>query len=298
LSIVDLDPRSDQPMANEDASLWLVFNGEIYDFQELRGELAATGHQFRSAGDSEVLLHGYEAFGLERLLDRLNGMYAFAIWDARRRTLVMARDRLGKKPLYYGMFGGRFCFASDIKALQIAAGGTLTLDENAIARFLYWGYVPGPETIFRGVRQLMPGSFARITDTGIRESRYWRVSFARTRDMGERDAMDAVDAELDAAVRRRLYSDVPLGAFLSGGVDSSLVVHYMSEAMTQPVRTFSVGFDAAEHDERQYARAVADHCHTDHREEMVHADARAILPELVWEYGQPFGDAAAISTSY
>ncbi len=298
LSIIDLAETGDQPMANEDESLWVVLNGEIYGFQALRSELMRAGHRFRSTSDTEVLLHGYEEYGPEALLLRLNGMFAFAIWDASKQMLFVARDRLGKKPLYYGAFNDRVYFASDVKSLWLASGRSLSIADDAIARFLYWGYIPGPQTIFKEVRQLMPGSYARITAGSVEERPYWNLSFAFKLRLSPNDAIDAVDAELREAVRRRLYSEVPLGAFLSGGVDSSLVVHYMSELMSEPVRTFCIGFDSFQHDERMHALSVARHCGTRHTEDMLHADVQATLPLLVWEYGQPFGDAAAISTSY
>ncbi len=298
LSIIDLSPRGRQPMSNEDGSVWLVFNGEIYDFESLRAELAAAGHRFTSDSDSDVLVHGYEEWGIHGLLERINGMFAFAIWDAPRRTLHLARDRLGKKPLFYGWQRGRFLFASELKALWITDPGGWQVRPDSLARFLYWTYVPGRETIYADAYQLLPGHLLTVTPDGHREEPYWRVSFARKLRGTETDLVAEADAVVAAAVRRRLRSDVPLGAFLSGGVDSGIVVSCMAESNVQQVRTFSMGTGDAAHDERVHARRVAEHCRTAHTEFEVTADAWGLLPRLVWEFGQPFGDEACIPTYY
>jgi len=298
LSIIDLSPRGRQPMSNEDDSIWLVFNGEIYDFESLRAELLAAGHRFTSDSDSDVLVHGYEQWGIHGLLERINGMFAFAIWDAPRRTLHLARDRLGKKPLYYGWHEGRFLFASELKALWVADPGGWKVRPDSLARFLYWTYLPGRETIYADAFQLLPGHLLTVTADGHREERYWRVSFARKIRGSTDDLVTEADRVVSAAVRRRLRSDVPLGAFLSGGVDSGIVVSCMAEGAGQTVRTFSMGTGDAAHDERSYARRVAEHCHTAHTEFEVTADAWGLLPKLVWEFGQPFGDEACIPTYY
>ncbi len=298
LSIIDLSPRGRQPMSNEDGSVWLVYNGEIYDFETLRAELLAAGHRFTSDSDSDVLVHGYEEWGIHGLLERINGMFAFAIWDAPKRTLHLARDRLGKKPLYYGWHEGRFLFASELKALWVADPGGWRVRPDSLARFLYWTYLPGRETIYADAFQVLPGHVLTVTANGQREERYWRVSFARKVGGSTDDLVDAADRVVAAAVRRRLRSDVPLGAFLSGGVDSGIVVSCMAEGSAQPVRTFSMGTGDAAHDERTYARRVAEHCRTAHTEFEVTADAWNLLPRLVWEFGQPFGDEACIPTYY
>ena len=257
LSIIDLSPRGRQPMSNEDGSVWLVFNGEIYDFETLRDELLAAGHRFTSDSDSDVLVHGYEQWGIHGLLERINGMFAFAIWDAAKRTLYLARDRLGKKPLYYGWHDGRLLFASELKALWVADPGGWKVRPDSIARYLYWTYLPGRETIYADAFQLLPGHVLTVTPDGQREERYWRVSFARKTKGSTDDLVAAADRVVAAAVRRRLRSDVPLGAFLSGGVDSGIVVSCMAEGAGQTVRTFSMGTGDAAHDERSYARRVA-----------------------------------------
>lgn len=298
LSIIDLSSRGRQPMTNEDGTVWLVFNGEIYDFERLRTQLLAAGHRFESDSDSEVLVHGFEEWGVDGLVGRLNGMFAFAIWDAKRRELHLCRDRLGKKPLYYGWHGGCFVFASELKALWTLAPGGWKVRPDSIARFLYWGYLPGRETIYTDLHQLLPARILTITAAGAHERRYWRLSFADKMRRPVADIVEETDAVLTAAVRRRLRSDVPLGAFLSGGVDSSYVVSRMASGCNGSVRTFSMGTSDAAYDERQYARRVAAHCGTDHTEFEVTTDAWAVLPRLVWEFGQPFADSACIPTYY
>jgi asparagine synthase (glutamine-hydrolysing) len=298
LSILDLSPRGHQPMSNEEGTIWLVFNGEIYNFADLRAELEQKGHIFRSETDSEVLIHGYEQWGLEGLLEQINGMFAFAVWDAPRRRLSLARDRLGKKPLYYGRRDGRFLYASDMKALWAYAPGEWRPRMESIARFLFWRYLPGEEAIYEDTYQLPPAHYLVLDEAGFRISRYWRLSFADKIRGNSDEVMDRTEAAIAAAVSRRLRSDVPLGAFLSGGVDSSLVVSYMANGNDYHVRTFSMGTEDPDHDERRAARIVARHCHTEHTEFQVTPDAWSLLPRLVWEFGQPFGDAAAIPTYY
>jgi asparagine synthase (glutamine-hydrolysing) len=298
LSIIDLSPRGRQPMTNEDGSVWLVFNGEIYDFEPLRAQLVDAGHGFESDSDSEVLVHGYEEWGIDGLVTRLNGMFAFAIWDATRRELHLVRDRLGKKPLYFGWHAGRFLFASELKALWTVAPGAWKVRADSIARFLYWSYLPGRETIYDDLYQLLPAHILTIASSGSRERRYWRLSFADKVRAPLADIIEQTDAVLTAAVRRRLRSDVPLGAFLSGGVDSSYVVSRMVASTGGPVRTFAMGTSDEAHDERHFARRVAAHCHTAHTEFEVTADAWRLLPRLVWEFGQPFADAACLPTYY
>lgn len=295
LSIIDLSPRGRQPMANEDGSIRLVFNGEIYDFTGLRAELLAAGHRFASDTDSEVLVHGYEQWGIVGLCERINGMFAFALWDGPRRTLHLARDRLGKKPLWFSDTAGRVSFASEIAALRVAAPGRLR--EAALARFLFWSYIPGREAIWDDVEQVLPGHIVSFRDGRRSEQRYWRLSFADRLRLPDAELERSTDAVLAAAVRRRLVSDVPLGAFLSGGVDSGYVVAVMKEALGV-VRTVTMGTADAEHDERADARAIATHLGTDHVEFEVRPDAWALLPRLVWHFGQPFGDAACIPTFY
>ena len=298
LSIIDLSPRGRQPMSNEDGTVWVVFNGEIYDFSVLRQRLEKAGHRFASDTDSEVLVHGYEEWGIDQLARTVSGMFAFAIWDVRRRELHLVRDRLGKKPLYYWKGAAQFAFASELKALATLDTRGWKMNSQSLARFLYWGYIPGRETIYEDVHQLLPGRLLTVTAAGSHERRYWRLSFANKVADPVDDIVEQTDAILTAAVRRRLRSDVPLGAFLSGGVDSSYVVSRMVTNVDRAVRTFSMGTSDEAHDERVYARRVAAHCRTAHTEFEVTPDAWSVLPRLVWEFGQPFADPACIPTYY
>jgi asparagine synthase (glutamine-hydrolysing) len=300
LSILDLSPRGHQPMSNEDGRVHVVFNGEIYDFKPLRQLLQTAGHRFKSESDTEVLVHGYEEWGIEGLASRINGMFAAAIWDARSRELHLLRDRLGKKPLYYGWHAGRFLFASELKAIWTVAEGVLRPRPESIARYLYWGYLPGRETVFESVYQLLPARILTLRCNGTDERRYWRLSYANKTLASTADILDRTDAIVTDAVRRRLRSDVPLGAFLSGGVDSSYVVSRMvaCRQSDEPVRTFAMGTSERAHDERSHARQVAEHCGTNHTEFEVTPEAWSLLPRLVWEFGQPFGDPACIPTYY
>jgi asparagine synthase (glutamine-hydrolysing) len=298
LSIIDLSPRGAQPMSNEDGSVWLVFNGEIYDFEPLRAQLIELGHLFTSDSDSEVLVHGYEAWGIDGLASRLNGMFAFGLWDSRVRELHLVRDRLGKKPLFYGWHAGRFVFASELKALWMLSPGGWKVRPESVARFLYWTYVPGRETIYQDLYQLLPARILTVKEGGIVERRYWRLSFANKVSAPSAEILHTTDAMLTAAVRRRLRSDVPLGAFLSGGVDSGYVVSRMAATAAEPIRTFSMGTRDAFHDERQAARRVAAYVGSVHTEFEVTPEAWDLLPRLVWEFGQPFADPACIPTYY
>lgn len=300
LKIIDLSDAASQPMANDDGSIWIVFNGEIYNFRELRDELCARGVVFRSSSDTEVILRLYEVEG-ERCVDRLDGMFAFAVWDGRRRTLLLARDRLGKKPLFYTTAGSVFGFASEIKALLRHPDIAGEIDAQALAPYFIYGYVPSPGTFYQGVAQLPPGHLLRVTPEGSREvRRYWDVPLP---DAGARAAISEEEAaarvrELTTeAVRRRLIADVPLGAFLSGGVDSTIVVGLMSQLMDEPVRTFSIGFTGdPRFDETAYARMAAKRFNTVHTEFIVKPSAVELVERLVWHHDGPFADSSAIPT--
>ncbi len=301
LAIIDLSPAGHQPMDNEDGSVWIAFNGEIYNFQELRGELIGKGHAFRSRTDSETIVHLWEEEG-EACVERLRGMFAFAIWDCRKRTLFLARDREGKKPLFYADLPDRFLFGSEVKALLEDPEFRPEPDPEALHHYLAFQSVPAPWSAFRGVRKLPPAHTLLYRDGRVTLRRYWKLSYREKRLV--RDARDAqrlageVVERLREAVRIRLMSDVPLGAFLSGGIDSSLVVAMMAELSSQPVKTFSIGFTHEEYDVLPYARSVAERYQTDHHEFIVTPDAEAILPELVWHYNEPFADSSAIPTYY
>jgi asparagine synthase (glutamine-hydrolysing) len=285
-------------MANEDGTLQVVFNGEIYNYRELRAELQAKGHQFRTESDTEVLVHLYEEAG-ERMPEFLNGMFAFAIWDARRKQLFVARDRMGKKPLYYSseIPGFRFAFASELKALAGMPGFEAKEDPRSIAEFLALSYIPDPRTIYRGVYKLEPAHSLTVSRSGLRKRRYWEPSFGqRTTSLNE--TLEELNSLAADAVERRLMSDVPLGAFLSGGVDSSAVVAYMCRKAASQVRTFSIGFTNKRFDELDYARAVANLYQTEHSEKTVSPRIQDVLGVLARHMDEPFGDSSIIPTLY
>jgi asparagine synthase (glutamine-hydrolysing) len=296
LRILDLSPAGAQPMANEDGSVWLTFNGEIYNFAELRAELTARGHRFRSRADTEVLVHGYEEWG-DHVVERIDGMFAFGLWDARKRRLLCARDRAGKKPLYYTRQGERFQFASEIKAL-FAAGTPLAIDADAIPGFLAYGYVPPPDTFYAGIEQLPPAS-RLVLELGAPPvvDCYWRLDFTpRAEPVDEDEAAERVRALTAAAVKKRLVADVPVGAFLSGGVDSTVVVGLMAEA-GQRVRTFSIGFHGdPRYDETAFARIAARRFDTAHEEFRVEPKQFDLTEKLIWHHDGPFGDSSAVPT--
>ncbi len=298
LAIIDL-VTGDQPMTNEDGSLWLVFNGEIYNFRELRRELEAQGHTFRTSSDTEVILRAYEAYG-EGCVGRLRGMFAFAIWDERCRKLLLARDRVGIKPLVYAWDGRQLRFASELKAILQDPSVERQLDWEALRDYLVFHYIASPRTIFKTIRKLPPASYLVFRmDGGEPEVRqYWDLRFVPDRRRSEADWMEGLRWHLQDAVRSHLVSDVPIGAFLSGGMDSSSVVALMAQAEGRPVRTFSIGFDEADFDEVRYARNVARRYGTEHYEFVVKPDALEALPRLAWQFDEPFADSSAIPTYY
>ena len=295
LSIVDLSPAGRNPMPNEDESLWVTLNGELYNVLERRAEFEARGHVFRSHADTEMLLHLYEERGVDALED-LRGMFAFALWDAPRETLVVARDRLGKKPLYWRESGGSFAFASEIKALLADPECPREVDLAALEEYLAFQYVPSPSSILRGVRKLPPGHLLLVTPRGVEERRYWAPPCEERSDLAYEPARVELRRLLEESVRLRLMSDVPLGAFLSGGIDSSIVCALMARALDRPVQTFSIGFEGAPEDETVHARRVARHIGSQHREFVVRPDALAILPDLVWYMDEPLADPSLLPT--
>ncbi|MDP1571645.1 MAG: asparagine synthase (glutamine-hydrolyzing) [Vicinamibacterales bacterium] len=302
LSIIDLSASAHQPMGNEDDAIQLVFNGEIYNFRELRQRLVAQGHIFRSQADSEVVVHLYEELG-DRAIDELDGMFALAIWDARQGRLLLARDRLGKKPLYLWHDQRRVAFASEMKALVAHPDLRVEVDEGAVPYYFLYGYVPHPATCYRGVTQIEPGTVAVFERDGRRVDRkYWQLTFpdGRDRDRVVDDRPTAtrrVRELVTEAVERRLVSDVPLGAFLSGGLDSTIVVGVMRQLMQAPVRTFSIGFEGdAAFDETAIARETARQFGADHTEFRVTPSAIDLLDTLVRHHDGPFADSSAIPT--
>jgi asparagine synthase (glutamine-hydrolysing) len=308
LAVIDLSPAAAQPLGNEDGSVQVVFNGEIYNFTDLRAQLQAKGHVFRSHGDTEVLVHGYEQWG-DEVISRVDGMFAFALWDAKRRRLLAARDRMGKKPLHFASIARAglpplFAFASELKALLRVPGFDRGIDHEALCRYLVHEYVPPPHTIFRGARKLGAGQRLRLDVRPGEASepcldRYWDLPFAeQPRVVSDDDAARELRSLLSAAVRRRLVADVPVGIFLSGGIDSSSVAALAAElAGPANVRTFSIGFSDESFDESSHARRVARHLGTQHCEERL--DARAlldILPALFDFLDEPLADASVVPT--
>lgn len=297
LSIIDL-AAGQQPMTNEDGRLRIVFNGEIYNFPGLREELLRRGHRFTTTSDTEVILHQYEEDGFE-CVRKFRGMFAFALWDERQQLLFVARDRLGVKPLVYTVRDGRFSFASELAALLADERLPRELDPLALDEYLTCQYVPAPRTIYRGVHKLRPAHYLVIGKNGIeRDEPYWSVSFARQEPLPEDQYVEQFRERFEESVRIRLISEVPLGAFLSGGLDSSATVAAMARLTREPVKTFSIGFSEKRYDETRYARMVAQRYHTDHHELTVKPDALEVLPKLVRHYGEPYADSSAVPTYY
>ena len=296
LSIIDV-AGGHQPIHNEDESIWTVLNGEIYNFPELRAGLEARGHRFATRSDTEVIVHLYEDRG-EEFVAALDGMFALALWDSRRQKLVLARDRFGKKPLLYADTGDRLLAASELRALLVDPDVSTALDLDALDCYLAYMSIPAPLTIYRGIRKLPPAHLLVRDAQGTRVRRYWSLSYAPKRTIGEAEAGAELIARLTDAVRKRLLSEVPLGAFLSGGIDSSAVVALMARLMDRPVKTFSIGFDDAAFNELPHARIVATAFGCDHHEFVVRPDAVAVLPTLVRHFGEPFADSSAIPTYY
>jgi len=321
LSIIDLSESASQPMGNEDGTVWLVFNGEVYNFAELRAQLVDRGHRFKSKGDSEVIVHGYEEWG-EGLFERLNGMFVVALWDSKRERLVLARDRLGIKPLFFYIKGTKIVFASELTSIRVHPVFEESIDRESLYDYLMLSYVPSPWTIFEGVKKLQPGTYMVWEMGEVRFSRYWQVPVeesiggpgirnpvdgargvrvgsdvrgGKTRSMD--DYMEELESILMDSVSKRLISDVPLGAFLSGGVDSSLVVAMMKKVSDGEVRTFSIGFEEEGFDESKYARRVAEHLKTDHTEFKLNpALTGELLRSVVLHMDEPMGDPSAVPT--
>jgi asparagine synthase (glutamine-hydrolysing) len=296
LAIIDLTPGGRQPMASPSGDVWITFNGEIYNFLELRRELESRGHRFRSRSDTEVLLAAYNEYGIA-CLDKLRGMFAFAIWDAPRRRLFIARDRAGKKPLHYFFDANGIVFASEPKAFLADPDFEARPSLPALAEYMTYQYVPSPLSAFEGVAKLPPAHYLLVEDGNVTVNRYWKLSYRNKTKISDDEACEALIAQLREAVRLRMISDVPLGAFLSGGIDSSLIVALMAEESSR-VKTFSIGFEESDFDELPYARRVAERYGTDHCELIVRPNATEVIPKLVWHYNEPFADASAIPTYY
>src|SRR5581483_2513708 len=295
LSIIDLE-GGHQPLSNEDGTVWIAFNGEIYNFEELNQRYLSSGHRFKTRSDTETIVHLYEELG-EACFAELRGMFAIALWDARRRRLLLSRDRVGKKPLFYSWDGRRLVFGSEIKALWPAGGLSQDIDETAVSDYFSYQYVPAPKTIYRAIRKLRPAHYLVVEGAGIREVPYWDLQFNHTRDLSEEEWCEQFLHEYRIAVKSRLISDVPLGAFLSGGVDSSSVVALMNEYQ-QPVTTCSIGFTENKYDEAVEAREFATALGANHFEEIVQPRAVDLLPKLAWHFDEPFADSSAVPTYY
>lgn len=297
LSIIDL-AGGHQPIYNEDRSICVVFNGEIYNFPELREELESRGHQFYTHSDTEVIVHLYEEMGAD-CVTKLRGMFAIALYDESRKSLLLARDRLGKKPLFYAICDGRLYFGSEIKAILAVAPDLAEVDGEAVLQFFYFGYVPDPYSAFKRIRRLPPGHLAEFKHGEIRVRQYWDVPQYGAHDPGSDEAcLEEMEKRLEEAVRIRLISDVPLGAMLSGGVDSSLVVALMARNSSAPVKTFSIGFRKADFNEAEYARLVAERFGTDHHELIVDPDITEVLNQVTAMMEEPFGDSSMVPTYY
>jgi asparagine synthase (glutamine-hydrolysing) len=296
LAIIDLSMAGRQPMANDDGSVTLVFNGEIYNYLELKKRLESLGHRFRTSSDTETIIRAYEEWGLA-CFNELRGMFALALWDARRQELVLARDHTGIKPLFYYWDGNTFAMASEMKAFWALGGLDRSVDRSAIFDYLTYLYVPAPKTAYTRVRKLLPGHHLVFDGRQITERQYWDVALEQDAGMDESQAIQLVRERLADAVAMNLVSDVPVGAFLSGGLDSSSVVAHMARPKADPALTFSIGFDVPGHSETDYARIVARAFHTSHHERIVGAASiRDMLPRVVDLYDEPFADGSAIPT--
>jgi len=296
LSIIDLD-TGHQPMSNEDGSIRIVYNGEVYNFLRLREDLEKKGHRFRTRSDTEVIIHLYEDYGPD-CVKYLRGMFAIAIWDSPRQRLFLARDRLGQKPLVYTLTSSSFIFGSEIKAILADPQIKREVDLEALHHYLTYGYVPAPLTIFKGIKKLPPAHTLVWEKGQVKIERYWSLSYIPKLQLKEEEYVPRLLELLKESVKLRLISDVPLGAFLSGGVDSSAVVAMMAELSDRPVKTFSIGFEEASFNELKFARIVSRRFGTEHHEFVVKPDALEILPKLIWHYNEPYADSSAIPTYY
>ncbi|PYX48219.1 MAG: asparagine synthase (glutamine-hydrolyzing) [Acidobacteria bacterium] len=298
LSIIDL-AGGHQPVFNEDRNVWIVYNGEIYNFKQLRQELEARGHRFASNTDTEAIVHLYEDMGAD-CVQKLRGMFAFAIYDERERKLLLARDRLGKKPLHYAFSKGRLLFGSEIKSiLEVAPELASPINSEALAQYLYFGYIPDPLTAFTSIQKLPPGHILEFQNGEIRTRQYWDLpQFATHAPASEEECLEELEHKLAEAVRIRLISDVPLGALLSGGTDSSTVVALMARATSAPVKTFAIGFKHADFNEAHYAKIVAERFGTDHHELILEPDVVQTVETLTHSLEEPFGDSSMLPTYY
>src|SRR5271166_2050278 len=296
LSIIDLN-TGQQPLTNEDESVWVIFNGEIYNYLDLRSELESKGHRFRTKSDTEVIVHLYEEVGAN-CFARLRGMFAIALWDRPRRQILLARDRIGKKPLFYYYDKSRLIFGSELKAVTAGNSAIDKLDLTALADYFTFLYIPAPKSIYQEVQKVPPAHYIVFSEQGARKQAYWDLHFGQVEQKREEDWCEVIRQSLLEAVRIRLMSEVPLGSFLSGGVDSSAVVACMAQLQDRPVATCAVGFDEERYSEIRYARTVAQHVGAHYRETIIHPSASDVVERLAWHYDEPFADSSAIPTYY
>lgn len=296
LSIIDLD-TGHQPISNEDKSIWVVLNGEIYNYLDLRKSMEAKGHQFQTKTDTEVITHLYEEFGLD-CIKKLRGMFAFALWDNKEKKLFLARDRIGQKPLYYAIVDGSLVFGSEIKVILQDPKIERRIDKQALDEYLEYGFIPSPKTIYKGIYKLPPAHYLICKNGKIIIKRYWSVEYHPDNNKSEKFYTQRLTELINESVKLRLMSDVPLGSFLSGGLDSSLIVAIMSGMSSHPIKTFSIGYKENSFNELKYARIVSDHFNTDHNELEVNCEVESILPKLVWHLDEPFADSSIIPTYY
>ena len=296
LSIIDLSPAGHQPMSNEDGTVWIVYNGEVYNYTDLKHRLEGLGHRFRSNSDTETIIHAYEQWGV-KCFSELRGMFALALWDERQQQLLLARDHTGIKPLLYYWDGKTFAFASEIKAFWALEGLDRSLDRSAIFDYLTYLYVPAPKTAYQYIRKLQPGHYLTFDGKDLTLAQYWDVPLEQDNSLDETHAVRLVQEQLADAVGMNMVSDVPVGVFLSGGLDSSTVVAHMTKLTQEPIRTFSIGFDVPEHSETAYARVVAEAFHTDHYERIVGRESvQELLSKMVSLYDEPYCDGSAMPT--
>jgi asparagine synthase (glutamine-hydrolysing) len=296
LSIIDID-NGQQPISNEDGTIWIVFNGEIYNYPELRSQLQSKGHIFRTNTDTEVIVHLYEEIG-EDCFAQLRGMFALALWDRKRKRVVLARDRIGKKPLFYFHDHFRLVFGSELKAVSAGCNTGFNLDATAVADYFAFQYIPAPKSIYREVRKVPAAHYIVFSESGSRQQAYWDLSFANIEDRSEEEWCERLRQSVLKAVRVRLMSEVPLGGFLSGGLDSSAVVACMAQTMDGPPNSFTIDFEEEQYSEARHARVLANHVGANYHETTVRPNATEIVERLVWHYDEPFADSSAIPTYY
>lgn len=298
LSIIDITTKGKQPISNEDGSVWVTYNGEIYNYPALRAGLIQMGHRFRSETDTEVLVHLYEEEGI-RCIEKLNGMFAFALWDERTRRMLLVRDRLGIKPLFYFLDKEKLIFASEIKAILCHPEVRREVNLRALHDFLSLNYMPAPLTMFAGISQLLPGHYLYVQGDNVEVKNYWELQFEEGEQKREKYYIEKLEEQIQRAVKYRLISDVPFGAFLSGGIDSSTIVYFMSQFLREPVETFSVGFEEPSYSELQYAKLAANHCHAAHHEIILKPKiVEEVLPKLIWHAEEPTADSSMIAIYY